>query len=138
MIGAIVPHQVYLSFSAVAYGKIAVEPARESSNQERFVYRKVNLAISERSAFHAGSQLSLVTLRLGDLQSKSASSFATKFAFLNSGSILLVRVPISNIGPILGTGKLEHIHTAADAIQLKLTREQWFAVWTASTGNDVP
>lgn len=44
----------------------------------------------------------------------------------------------ANIVPILGSGKRDRIRTAADAIPLKLTREQWFAIWTASTGSDVP
>lgn len=44
----------------------------------------------------------------------------------------------ANIVPILGTGNLERIRAAIAAINLKLTREQWFSVWIASTGVDVP
>ncbi len=44
----------------------------------------------------------------------------------------------ANIVPILGTGNLERIRSAIAAINLKLTREQWFSIWTASTGTDVP
>lgn len=44
----------------------------------------------------------------------------------------------ANIVPILGTGNPERIHAAIAAIDLKLTREQWFAIWTASTGTEVP
>lgn len=44
----------------------------------------------------------------------------------------------ANIIPILGTGKLERIARAADATKLELTREQWFAIWSASAGSEVP
>ena len=44
----------------------------------------------------------------------------------------------AQILPILGTGNLERLRSAAVAEQLKLTREQWFAIWTASTGTEVP
>jgi len=44
----------------------------------------------------------------------------------------------AQILPILGTGNLERLRSAAVAEHLKLTREQWFAIWTASTGTDVP
>jgi predicted oxidoreductase len=40
--------------------------------------------------------------------------------------------------PILGTGKIMRIQRAARAEKLSLTREQWFAIWSASTGKEVP
>ncbi len=40
--------------------------------------------------------------------------------------------------PILGTGKLERIKRAVGAEDLALSREQWFTLWTASTGTRVP
>lgn len=44
----------------------------------------------------------------------------------------------ARIVPILGTGNLERIRSAIAALDLKLTREQWFTIWTASTGSEVP
>jgi predicted oxidoreductase len=44
----------------------------------------------------------------------------------------------ANIVPILGTGKLDRIRSAAAASAVRLTREQWFALWRASTGVEVP
>jgi predicted oxidoreductase len=44
----------------------------------------------------------------------------------------------AQILPILGTGNLKRLQSAAAAEQLKLTREQWFTIWTASTGVEVP
>jgi predicted oxidoreductase len=40
--------------------------------------------------------------------------------------------------PILGTGKIEHVRSAAQAERLELSREQWFRIWVASTGKRLP
>lgn len=40
----------------------------------------------------------------------------------------------SRIVPILGTGKTDRIRAAAAAAELKLTREQWYKIWTAAGG----
>jgi predicted oxidoreductase len=44
----------------------------------------------------------------------------------------------ANIIPILGTGNLDRISAAVSATALTLTREQWFTIWSASTGTEVP
>ena len=49
----------------------------------------------------------------------------------------LLRHP-AGIVPVLGTGKLERVRTAVEAAELTLSRQQWFAIWTASTGHEVP
>jgi predicted oxidoreductase len=40
--------------------------------------------------------------------------------------------------PILGSGKIERIQSAVQAEALRLSREQWFAIWSASAGTPVP
>ncbi|MGB3617347.1 MAG: aldo/keto reductase [Catalinimonas sp.] len=40
--------------------------------------------------------------------------------------------------PILGTGRLERIDAAVAALDLELSREQWFRIWTAAEGHGVP
>lgn len=40
--------------------------------------------------------------------------------------------------PVLGTGKLERVRQAAAALSLALDRQQWFTIWKASAGHDVP
>lgn len=42
------------------------------------------------------------------------------------------------IVPIVGSGKLERIKKAVDAMDIKLTRQQWFELWVASKGENVP
>lgn len=49
----------------------------------------------------------------------------------------LLRHP-ARVLPVLGTGKLERVRAAAAAEGLTLDRQQWFAIWEASAGRDVP
>jgi predicted oxidoreductase len=49
----------------------------------------------------------------------------------------LLRHP-SRIVPVLGTGSVEHLRRSAAAAALSLNREQWFSIWTASAGHEVP
>jgi predicted oxidoreductase len=49
----------------------------------------------------------------------------------------LLRHPVPVL-PVLGTGRLERIQAAVAATELKLDRQQWFAIWEASAGHEVP
>lgn len=49
----------------------------------------------------------------------------------------LLRHP-ARILPVLGTGKLERVRAAAAAEAIALDRQQWFAIWEASAGREVP
>jgi len=40
--------------------------------------------------------------------------------------------------PVLGTGKIERIKKAKEALDINLIREQWYSVWCASKGYEVP
>jgi len=44
----------------------------------------------------------------------------------------------ARVVPVVGSGKLERIQSAAAAAGLHLSREQWFTLWAASAGQDVP
>jgi predicted oxidoreductase len=44
----------------------------------------------------------------------------------------------ANIVPVLGTGNVEHLRRSAASVELSLSREQWFTLWTASAGREVP
>ncbi|MDF1510216.1 aldo/keto reductase family oxidoreductase [Robertmurraya sp. DFI.2.37] len=43
----------------------------------------------------------------------------------------------AKIMPIIGSGKIERIKAAAESLQIVMTRQQWFKIWIASTGQDV-
>lgn len=40
--------------------------------------------------------------------------------------------------PIIGSGKIERVAAAVSALEIELTREQWYRVWVASKGHGVP
>lgn len=40
--------------------------------------------------------------------------------------------------PVIGSGKIERIKAAASALDIKLSRQEWFEIWTASKGESVP
>lgn len=44
----------------------------------------------------------------------------------------------AGILPVLGTGRIDRLEAATAAAELKLSREDWFALWSASTGVEVP
>jgi predicted oxidoreductase len=44
----------------------------------------------------------------------------------------------SNVFAILGTNQIDRIESAAKASSLKLNRQQWFSIWEASAGREVP
>ncbi len=44
----------------------------------------------------------------------------------------------ARIVPVLGTGRPDRLRRAVGAQSLTLTRQQWFTIWCASTGEDVP
>ena len=43
-----------------------------------------------------------------------------------------------NFLPVIGTGKTDRVRSAAKALDITLTHEQWFAIWVASMGHGVP
>ena len=40
--------------------------------------------------------------------------------------------------PVLGTGQLERLAAATEALEIDLSTEEWFELWVASMGEDVP
>ncbi|PFG58388.1 putative oxidoreductase [Vibrio sp. ES.051] len=40
--------------------------------------------------------------------------------------------------PIIGSGKIERVQAAVNALNIELTREQWYRVWVVSKGHGVP
>jgi len=49
----------------------------------------------------------------------------------------ILRHPAS-IVPVVGAGKVERLRRSAASLELSLSREQWFALWRASAGREVP
>jgi predicted oxidoreductase len=59
---------------------------------------------------------------------------------LGSDTILLswILQHPANVIPIAGTVNIARIQSLMKAVELKLEKEDWFAIWTESMGNDVP
>ena len=49
----------------------------------------------------------------------------------------LLKHPASII-PIVGSGKIEHIKNAVESLDIQLSLEQWFKIYTASTAKNLP
>ena len=48
-----------------------------------------------------------------------------------------IRKHPAGITPVLGTSKLSRIKKACDSLEIKLTHEDWYLLWQASSGEDV-
>jgi predicted oxidoreductase len=44
----------------------------------------------------------------------------------------------ANILPVLGTARRDRLTAAIEALQIRMSREEWFELWSASTGKEVP
>ena len=49
----------------------------------------------------------------------------------------LLKHPVQFV-PVVGTGNASRIKRAVEALEITLSREQWFTIWQASTGQEVP
>jgi predicted oxidoreductase len=44
----------------------------------------------------------------------------------------------AGIIPVIGTGKIDRVRSAVDSLKVEMSRQQWFELYTASLGADVP
>lgn len=44
----------------------------------------------------------------------------------------------SEIIPVLGTSRIERVQAAVEATNISITREEWFMLWRASIGQEIP
>ena len=44
----------------------------------------------------------------------------------------------ANIMPIIGSGNIERVKNAADALNISFSQEEWIKVYVASQGHDIP
>jgi predicted oxidoreductase len=59
-------------------------------------------------------------------------------ATIDQTALAWLMIHPANIIPVLGTGKFERIESAVKAIDIPLTKEDWFTIWCASTGKELP
>ncbi len=76
----------------------------------------------EKRIFHALKQVAL------ELDAESIDTIAYSWLLTHPAKIL----------PIVGSGKIQRIVSAVTALEYKLSNEQWFSIYKASTGVDLP
>lgn len=67
---------------------------------------------------------------VGIAEARSTTADVVALAFL-------MRHP-SRMHPVIGTGRVERIEAAVGAMELELSREEWFDLWRAATGAPLP
>ena len=69
---------------------------------------------------------------------KIAETLAGKYATgINEILLAFLYIHPANIAPVIGTTKFERIETAKKAMDIELTREDFYQLWQASTGHEV-
>ena len=69
---------------------------------------------------------------------KIAETLAGKYATgVNEILLAFLYVHPANIAPVIGTTKFERIENAKKAMDIELTREDFYQLWQASTGHEV-
>ncbi len=56
---------------------------------------------------------------------------------LDQAALLFLLKHPANLFPIIGTSKIERIKSAIATLKLEISNDQWFELWTASTGHKV-
>ena len=88
----------------------------------------------------AGGQLLKPTTQKGERVLKALQQVANELDITSIDSIIyawLLNHPAIII-PVVGTGKIERLNRAVDALSIKLSLEQWFKIYVASTGKKLP
>ena len=124
------------------------------------VTNQVEISLLHRNTFQDGTLDQCLRLRItptawspfggGEIFSKSkkpeivriqktAKELAEKYDATDDQILLawLLKHP-SGIIPVLGTTKISRIKTAVAALKIKLIHEEWYELWEAATGVEVP
>jgi len=74
-------------------------------------------------------------IRVRNILNELAAKYQTGIDAIANAWLLVHPV---NFIVVLGTGKIDRIKSAIKGMEIKLTREEWFKIWIASKGNEVP
>ena len=108
----------------------------ENGNSEFFQMKKISPMIwSPLAGGRIFTEQSEKAARIRYVLSELKSETGAEYDVIALAWIL--KIPIMPI-LVLGSGKIERIKNAAKAFDLKLTNEQWYRLWTASKGYEVP
>ena len=76
----------------------------------------------------------------GDQFAKTLTTLSPNYnnaSFAQLALAWIFRLPSDPV-VIIGTGKLDRIKSAAESVSIKLSREDWYRIWTAAKGYEVP
>ena len=76
----------------------------------------------------------------GERLRKAAETLSAKYngATLDQLAYAWIMAHPAQALPVIGTNKIERIEAAVQAADIKLEREDWYALWTAAKGHGIP
>ena len=88
----------------------------------------------------AGGRLFDPTNEAAQRLSKAAAELAPRYnnATLEQLAYAWIMAHPSQSLPVIGTNKIERMHSAAQSADIKLSREDWYALWEAAQGRKIP
>ena len=131
----------------------------QSCMSHSLVVNQIEMSVLERSAFTDGT---LSNMRLDLLQPMAWSPLAGGQLFGNDSAAAMRVRPLleqlaanhehrvdlaafawllahpAGIVPVVGTNNLKRIEGLAGALDITVSREQWYEIWTAAAGEEVP
>ena len=72
------------------------------------------------------------------LQQTLAAMGAARGAGVDQVALAWIMSHPARVVPVLGTGRLDRLAAAAAAVQIALSRQEWFEIWEAAHGREVP
>lgn len=127
--------------------------------EQPLTVNQIEMSVLERNAFTNGT---LSSMRLDELQAMAWSPLAGGRLFdTNNAAAQRVRPLLEEVAaahdhrvdlaaiawllahpagimPVLGTNNIDRIKTLSGALDIKISRERWFEIWTAAAGEEVP
>ena len=76
----------------------------------------------------ANASLIAIMKRLGDKQGRDTSAVALAWLMAHPANII----------PVVGTNNLDRLRALSTALDVELSREDWFEIYTAALGHEVP
>jgi predicted oxidoreductase len=88
----------------------------------------------------AGGRLFDPTNEAAQRLSKAAAEIGARYnnATLEQLAYAWIMAHPSQSLPVIGTNKIERMHSAAQSADIKLSREDWYALWEAAQGRKIP
>lgn len=144
----LVCNQVELSLSHLAWLEQGVTGGGSDHSASNFVAGTIEYCRQHKVQLQAWGSLSQGIYSGRDISNAAApvqqtarlvASLAADYQVSKEAIVLawLMRHP-ANIQPVIGTTNVERIKACAQAPQLELTREQWYALYVAARGEELP